>query len=465
MTSFMDWEDFKPWTLSLVGSLLSVVFVSRGLLRPLRNRKQRACDATSPVDCEQGNAADAGTFYNGKLVTRFLNVVGLLVEDEETVSEMSVQWVEAVNAKDLKLDVEKIREAILHDSGALSREGAKLIRKLACGNSGTIQEEAMPFPFCSHGTSLARLDALVDKVEKGGNEWRHEGGYEARWLGLAQIHILVTVFHLDPEKSIDWLALFDAILGAALLLWNAWAENHIWTLAISVRGMVTVVPYWKRCKLAQNLLRTMDTSNDTVWGTIHGYLVGLSEAIILAITGSFVVLNSVLCLTTIWPYVWFPYALYTIAPILSGDELQCPKFWKNKSTTQVSKDGSTDPHENQGCGAKSAGNFVKHVEIGEADLAFMVGENEVLFPTKTDLSAKIFDMVSIDRRVVFFKFVQIFMFYVVIAQAFEIASVAGINVYHGENYWDALWKASSPGPVDSLWDGGSVSSKAILELL
>lgn len=114
-------------------------------------------------------------------------------------------------------------------------------------------------------------------------------------------------------------------------------------------------------------------------------------------------------------------------------------------------------------GAKLAGNFSQLVSIYDGDFEFIVGRNGVLRPTESGLESRMKTMISSSRSVVAFKLVQLFMFFVVIAQACEISSLAGIRVYQGDKYWASFWNACAHVSLGK-WTSGSII-KSILELL
>lgn len=173
MTIVLDWEDAKPWLLNWLCSITSLLFVSHGLLRPIRARKlSRQQDVELVVDVEQGTGGLVEhSTGRGK---EFLRLVKQLVGDQETAETLSQEWIDAVRVSGARLNVEEVKEQLVGWDGSqevLVKEASDLVKRVIEGcrsekRTRDGQQVVMPTPFAKYGVRLVRMEALVAEVEK-----------------------------------------------------------------------------------------------------------------------------------------------------------------------------------------------------------------------------------------------------------------------------------------------------------
>lgn len=293
-------------------------------------------------------------------------------------------------------------------------------------------------------------------------------GYEARWLGVAQIYILVTAFELNTVDQIDWLALLDSATGFAALLLSYYTKPEFWTFVVFTRGLVTVLPCFERCKLARKTVQDIWDYSDGSCCKVRQALVLASEIWIFLAYWLLVALNLLLVVVTIWPFIWLPFMFWAIAPLAGSGWFCIPSFLKSSQTEgeesgsgpSASKGNSTSPDNGSEDVPKS---FENQLDILDAGISFTVAQNCVLSQVRTGWASRLASITQQRQgstgRIIF----NLMLYFVIVPQAVEVACIAGLNAYGGHEYWESFIGAVHIGSFAS-WVEKSVPT-FILELL
>lgn len=293
-------------------------------------------------------------------------------------------------------------------------------------------------------------------------------GYEARWLGLAQIYILVTAFELNTVDRIDWLALLDSATGFAALLLSYCTRSEFWTFVILTRGIVTVVPCFERCKLARKTVQDIWDFSAQPCSGVHQALLLMSEIWIFLVYWLFVALNVLFVVITLWPFIWVPFAFWAIAPFVGNQGFCIPSFLKSSQADEEEAENGASgsnkaPTASENVTEDVPKSFENQLDIVDEGISFVVAQNCVLSQAFPGWTSR---MISITKQKQgkSFKIIFILMLYVVIIpQVVELACIAGLNAYSGHGYWESLLHALRIGSFVS-WVNKSVVT-FILELL